>query len=108
MNNKIILAMMLMVAAAIGSPKVFATPAARVMAEILSHMAHAPADAETTQLHRVLEPPAVLRGQGKAQVARAIIFASSQHSPPHGSALRRFFIDAESPARRPNAHCPGG
>src|SRR3569833_667984 len=53
MNNKIILAMMLLVAAAIGSPKVFATPAARVMAEILSHMDHAPTDAEKTQLHQL-------------------------------------------------------
>ena len=53
MNNKIILAMMLLVAAAIGSPKVFATPAARVMAEILSHMDHAPTDAEKTQLRQL-------------------------------------------------------
>src|SRR3569623_1360674 len=58
------------------------------------------------QHHREHEPPPVRRGQGKAQEARAIIFDSPQHSPPHGGTVRRFFIGAESPAPRPRAHCP--
>src|SRR3569623_1221100 len=52
-SYEIILPMMLLGAAASGSPKVFATPAARVMAEILSHLDHAPTDAEKTQLRQL-------------------------------------------------------
>lgn len=71
MNNKIVLAMMLLVAAAIGSPKVFATPPARVMAEILTHLDHAPSDAEKNQLRQLANDPSL--SEQKRVLATAIM-----------------------------------
>src|SRR3569623_1070565 len=57
MNNKLILATMLLLAAAIGSPEVFAGPAQRVVAATLIHLDHAPTDAETPQLKQIANDP---------------------------------------------------
>ena len=58
MNNKIILVTMLLLAAAIGSPKVFAAgPPSQVMAEILMHLDHKPTNAEKAQLRQIANDP---------------------------------------------------
>lgn len=53
MNNKVILATMLLLAAVIGSPKVFASPAGQVMAEVLINLNHSPTAAEKAQLRQL-------------------------------------------------------
>lgn len=71
MNNKIILATMLLLAAMIGSPKIFAGPAAQVMAEVLVNLDHRPTDAEKAQLQQMVNDPNL--SEQKRTLAKALL-----------------------------------
>lgn len=71
MNNKIILATMLLLAAAIGAPKVYATPAGQVLAEILSHLDHKPTSAEKAQLQQMTNDSSL--SEQKRTLAKAML-----------------------------------